>query len=86
MGYRTPAEVFHGEQVEVDEESTESRCSPGKGSEALAGEAELPLNAALILYDIPGPPHLSQGSRAKNHGDPGHILKAVPHTVHLGLS
>ena len=36
LGYRTPAEVFHGEQ-EVGEESNDRRCSPGTGSVLLAG-------------------------------------------------
>ena len=36
LGYRTPAEVFHGER-EVWEESSERRCSPGTGSVVLAG-------------------------------------------------
>ena len=31
LGYRTPAEVFHGEQ-EVGEESKDGKCSPGTGS------------------------------------------------------
>ncbi len=48
LGYRTPAEVFHGEQ-EVGEESKDRRCSPGTGSVLLAGEPGLSLNSVLIL-------------------------------------
>ena len=42
LGYRTPAEVFHGE-------SRERRCSPEKGTESLAGGSEFSLNSALTL-------------------------------------
>ena len=42
LGYRTPAEVFHGEP-------NERRCSPEKETESLAGESEFSLNSALIL-------------------------------------
>jgi len=38
LGYRTPAEVFHGDQVVVEEESNGRRCSPGEGTQSLAGE------------------------------------------------
>ena len=31
LGYRTPAEVFHGEQEAVAEESHRRRCSPERG-------------------------------------------------------
>ena len=48
LGYRTPAEVFHGER-EVGEESKDRRCSPGTGSVLLAGAPGLSLNSALIL-------------------------------------
>ena len=51
LGYRTPAEVFHGEQEvqKVGEESNDGRCSLGTGSELLAGAPGLSLNSALIL-------------------------------------
>ena len=49
LGYRTPAEVFHGEQGAVDEQFRGRRCSPGEGTESLAGESGLSLNSALIL-------------------------------------
>ena len=29
LGYRTPAEVFHGEQQVPGQESSERRCAPG---------------------------------------------------------
>ena len=48
LGYRTLAEVFHGEQGVGEEEPNERRSSPGMGSELLA-EAELSLTSALIL-------------------------------------
>ena len=48
LGYRTQAEVFHGER-EFWEESKDGRCSPGDVSEALAGGPGLSLNSALIL-------------------------------------
>ena len=48
LGYRTPAEVFHGEQ-EVGEESKDRKCSPGTGSVPMAGASGLSLNSALIL-------------------------------------
>ena len=49
LGYRTPAEVFHGEQGVVEEQSNRRRYSPGEGIESLAGEPGLSLNSALIL-------------------------------------
>ncbi len=51
LGYRTPAEVFHGYQTvrEAGEESNDQRCSPGTGSVLLAGAPGLSLNSALIL-------------------------------------
>ena len=48
LGYRTPAEVFHGEQRVEEEEPNERRCSPGTGA-LLAGELGFSLNSALIL-------------------------------------
>ena len=48
-GYRTPAEVFHGEQEAVAEESNRRRCSPHQETQSLAGALGLPLNSALIL-------------------------------------
>ena len=44
LGYRTPAEVFHGE-----EECNARTCSPGTGSVLLAGAPGFSLNSALIL-------------------------------------
>ena len=49
LGYRTPAEVFYGEQEAVEEESNRRRCSPGEGAQSLAGEPEFSLNSALTL-------------------------------------
>ena len=50
LGYRTPAEVFHGDQgIVVEGESSERRGSPGQGTESLAGEPGFSLNSALIL-------------------------------------
>ena len=52
LGYRTPAEVFHGEPGVVEGESGESnerRRSPGEGIESLAGEPGFLLNSPLIL-------------------------------------
>ena len=51
LGYRTPAEVFHGGQEVEEEESSGRRCSPGTGAELLAGAQGLSLNSALILSD-----------------------------------
>ena len=49
LGYRTPAEVFHGEQGAVAGESNGRRCSLEEGIELLAGASGLSLNSALIL-------------------------------------
>ena len=49
LGYRTLAEVFHGEPGVVDGESNERRCSPQKGTESLAGAPGFSLNSPLIL-------------------------------------
>ena len=49
LGYRTPAEVFHGEQGPVVGDFNERRGSPGQGIESLAGESGFSLNSALIL-------------------------------------
>ena len=49
MGYRTPAQVFHGGQGVEEEESDGRRCSPGTGAELLEGAQGLSLNSALIL-------------------------------------
>ena len=49
LGYRTPAEVFHGEQETVVGESNGRRSSPGEGTESLAGESGFSLISALIL-------------------------------------
>ena len=50
LGYRTPAEVFHGDQgIVVAGDSNEERCSPEQGTESLAGEPGFSLNSVLIL-------------------------------------
>ncbi len=49
LGYRTPAEVFHGNQAVREEETIERRCAPGEVPETLAGAAGLSLYSALIL-------------------------------------
>ncbi len=49
LGYRTPAEVFHGEQEAVEGDSGARRYSPEKGIQALAGALGFSLNSALIL-------------------------------------
>ena len=49
LGYRTPVDVFHGEQGVGKRESNERRCEPGPGSESLAGALGFSLNSALIL-------------------------------------
>ncbi len=49
LGYRTPAEVFHGQQSVVEGDSNERRDSPGQGTESLAGEPGFSLNSPLIL-------------------------------------
>ena len=56
LGYRTPAEVFHGEQDGVDWESNGWRCSPGEGTQPLAGAPGFSLNPALILSTHRVPP------------------------------
>ena len=50
LGYRTPAEVFHGALGVADEESIGGMCSAGTGPELLAGAQGLSLNCALILF------------------------------------
>ena len=49
LGYRTPAEVFHGEQGPVEGKSNGRRCSPEEGTESLVGEPGFSLNSASIL-------------------------------------
>ncbi len=49
LGYRTPAEVFLGDQEAVEGDSSARRCSPEKGTQALAGAPGFSLNSALIL-------------------------------------
>ena len=50
LDYRTPAEVFHGDQgIVVEGDSNERRGSPGQGIESLAGEPGFSLNLPLIL-------------------------------------
>ena len=55
LGYRTPAEVFHGEQGVVEGDSNGMRCSPGQGIESLAGESGLSLSSALPYGNITQP-------------------------------
>ena len=49
LGYRTPAEVFHGGQGVEEGESNGRRCSTGAGIESLAGAPGLSFDSALIL-------------------------------------
>lgn len=49
LGYRTPAEVFHGEREVGKEESSRRRCSPEQGLVSLAGAPGFSLNSALTL-------------------------------------
>ena len=49
LGYRTPAEVFHGEQDVVEGYSDARRGSPGQETESMAGEPGFSLNSALVL-------------------------------------
>jgi len=49
LGYRTPAEVFHGNQDIVKGDSNGGRCSPGQETQSLAGEPGFSLGVALIL-------------------------------------
>ena len=50
LGYRTPAEVFHGDQgIVVAGDSNEERGSPEERTESLAGEPGFSLNSVLIL-------------------------------------
>ena len=49
LGYRTLAEVFHGDQGVREEGPDEGRSSPGTGAERLTGEPGFSLNSALIL-------------------------------------
>ena len=49
LGYRTPAEVFHGDPTVREEESKYRRCSDGPVSGSHAGVTGPSLNSALIL-------------------------------------
>ena len=49
LGYRTPAEVFHGDHGVVEGDSMKRRCSPEQGTESLAGAPGFSLNSSLIL-------------------------------------
>ena len=49
LDYRTPAEVFHGNQDVVEGDSNGRRCSPEQETQSLAGEPGISLNSALIL-------------------------------------
>ena len=49
LGYRTPAEVFYGEQGVGEDEPNERRCSPETGADLLAGAPGFSLGPALIL-------------------------------------
>ena len=48
LGYRTPAEVFHGDPTVREEESKYRRCSEGPVSGSYAGETGPSLNSALF--------------------------------------
>ena len=49
LGYRTPAEVFHGDHSVVVGESNERRGSSGQGFQSLGGDPGFSLNSDLIL-------------------------------------
>ena len=49
LGYRTPAEVFRGEQGVVEEESIGRRCSAGARAELLVGAPGPSLNSTMFL-------------------------------------
>ena len=49
LGYRIPAEVFNGESIESDEQSTERRWSPSRALADPGKTAGLSLNIALNL-------------------------------------
>ena len=49
LGYRTPTEVFHGDQTIREEESEGRRCSDGSVLGSYAGVTGSSLNSALIL-------------------------------------
>ena len=49
LGYRTPAEVFNGDSVQLTEHSREGRWSPCRASVNLGNTAGLSLNIAPIL-------------------------------------
>ena len=53
LGYRTPAEVFYGEQEAVAEESNRRRCSPEQGTRSLAGAPGFPTNQNSITLARP---------------------------------
>ena len=48
LGYRTPAEVFHGEQGAREDEYYGRRCAPGEGSESKAS-ARKTANAPSVV-------------------------------------
>ena len=49
LGYRTPAEVFHGDSVQSTEHTTERRWSPSRALVNLRKTAGPSLNIAPIL-------------------------------------
>ena len=49
LGYRTPAEVFHGDQTVREKESKDRRCPHGPVLGSYAGVTGPSLNSALIL-------------------------------------
>ena len=49
LGYRTPAEVFHGDHVVLEEESKERRCLSEPVLSSYAGAVGPSLYSALIL-------------------------------------
>ena len=48
LGYRTPAEVFHGDQTVLEEESKDRRCADGSVLGSYAGVTGPSINSALI--------------------------------------
>ncbi|MYC33406.1 MAG: transposase [Chloroflexi bacterium] len=60
LGYRTPAEVFHGKQDVVEGDSIGRRGSPEQGTQSLAAEPGFSLSSALILSKYGVPPQPTQ--------------------------
>ena len=49
LGYRTPGEVFHGDQDALEGDSKGRRSSPGQENQSLAGAPGFSLNSPLVL-------------------------------------